>query len=395
LWHINDRDEPWPTVNVTGITVYYSGGGVVCPDQGEGICPAIRSALDVEKILGPSFAPLLIEYAWAKEKGESARRPWFLKPPTAQHNLMALSVLCQGYLAAHVPSEGAELSMLKEALERMGWNAFLRSDSGRMLAKQAADRTELTEDPKWWGMESGDSRLHSTLRRELRESGMNVFTDSISHLAQRIDEKKPIAETNLVAQAYLDIAKILGPQGQSGAINLNWPTRNSCLRHGWLRNRYMNRLGAFLARLGSPKPDVRLLRRFLEEDFEEWSVRRQDFSTLVNLFVIEMSPASLFSEGYPLSQSPDYVWLRDLADNLWRVRYPVDIWTRRANEAIEKADKAFDEASKAYRTLEQKDAVGADAAAILALRADFLKFSDTCERVAETLRDFPDRVLVT
>lgn len=395
LWHINDRDEHWPSVNVTGVTVYYSGGGFNCPDEGEGICPAIRGAQDVETVLGSSFAPLLIEYARAKENGESRQKPWFMEPPTVQHHLMALSVLCQGYLVAHAPSKNDVLGTPRDALDRMGWYAFLTSEVGRAFAKQAVGKAELTENPKWWGKVSEDRDLHPALKRVLGESGLHLFTNSISRLARRIDEKKSIAETDLVAQAYIDLANVLTPERQKGVANLRWATRNSCLRHDWLRNRYMNGLGAFVERLGSPEPDVRLLRRFIEKDFEEWSVRLVELRALVNSFAIEMSPASLFADEQPLSRSPDYTWLRGLTDGLWRVRHPVETWARLANEAIEEADRAYEKAGKAYRTLEQKGLVGADSAGRFALLADFQKLSDACERVAQTLRDFPDRVLVT
>src|SRR5262249_23638475 len=159
------------------------GGGVVFPDQGEGILPAIRDAQDVERVLGAGFAPLLIEYARAREKGESARRPWFLEPPTAQHHLMALSVLCQGYMVAHVPSEWVEPGVLKEALERLGWNALIGSASGRALAKQVAGKAKLTEETGWWSKVLGDGDLHSTLRKEWGESERCLFTDSVARLA--------------------------------------------------------------------------------------------------------------------------------------------------------------------------------------------------------------------
>jgi len=170
-----------------------------------------------------------------------------------------------------------------------------------------------------------------------------------------------------------------------------WQTRRSSFNHDWLKNKYLNRLTGFLERLKTPDPDIVRLARFIEEDFPEWEMRRDEILNLVASFEEEMSPRSLFEQGQ-LNQCDENTkrWLLELVHTLWMVRYPVKEWVITTREAIQIANDKYDHIAKKLKG--QKVGLPGNLKSLLTF---FLEFKGACERLSKTISYFPHEVLTT
>lgn len=127
-------------------------------------------------------------------------------------NLIALSILCQGYLAvlAAQKSDLPEETKVAQALELMGWPAFTKSDEGRKVLQKMnlAGKIDEVSKPTWWNdvFALDKSEFEKTIAKEwelksIDDCPIKTFLDSI----YGTDKLTP----ELVADVFISIAKKL------------------------------------------------------------------------------------------------------------------------------------------------------------------------------------------
>jgi hypothetical protein len=202
LWHISDRHHAWPEVQVTGITVFYSGGGGTFPnsERAERVWPDLKDKADVRNIFASGGAKLLLDYARAVSRGEAFQRPWFLEPPVALECLSALTILCQGYLTLH-----SERPEVVEALARMGWWQ-LPKELRQELTKNSGAQAGGCETVGWWLDALGPFGRHlaEAAEKEWTRGGPGEFKDQdgLTALIALIESERRIDVPAVVAHAY-------------------------------------------------------------------------------------------------------------------------------------------------------------------------------------------------
>lgn len=127
--------------------------------------------------------------------------------PLKKEYSSALSILCQGYLAAHFPQPSDAPDIVKQALDLMGWTKFVETEEGKKFADFARRNAGQTEAPRWWQKVFGadNKTLLKTLHKEWGKEGLPSeilqLTKTLFGKSKISGEKK--AET--VAQAYLKL----------------------------------------------------------------------------------------------------------------------------------------------------------------------------------------------
>jgi hypothetical protein len=175
----------------------------------------------------------------------------------------------------------------------------------------------------------------------------------------------------------------------------SWQNRRSAFNHDWLKNKYLNRLDAFINRLEISDSDIFRLFRFLNDDFPEWKKQQTKIEDLLETFEMEMSPKSLFKKK-PLNHCDNEtrIWLGQLIHALWLARYPVKEWIHTAwnafcdvndqynNIAEVLKSKKLNWESKDYRT------------ALKLMIPHFLQFKKACEELSQAIGMFPHQILI-
>ncbi|MBK5275592.1 MAG: hypothetical protein JJE30_11140 [Desulfuromonadales bacterium] len=124
------------------------------------------------------------------------------------------------------------------------------------------------------------------------------------------------------------------------SISPQWQIDRGQLNHNWLQNGVVVALNhASGICTGTVRP--RDITRSLSEDINRWQERSTELSSLLNRFVVEMSPRIYFNSP-PLSRCPEETrsWLEPLTHELWLqrgMREKIDA----AKAAYQKADSAF------------------------------------------------------
>lgn len=126
-----------------------------------------------------------------------------------QSNLISLSILCQGYLAAH--AELAETNgEIKKALERMGWDRVPPE-----LQKKVKEKQKDVRKVSWWQVFGDNAALWETIKSEWDE-GWTADSDVAqlvkmisSDTAIDIDIDIDIDNEKAVAKAYLQLSSKL------------------------------------------------------------------------------------------------------------------------------------------------------------------------------------------
>ncbi len=145
---------------------------------------------------------------------------------------VALSLLCQGYLATFVTKDriigmsslDPAFSFVIKAADQMGWRSFLRSPNGLDPARLRAARHEVAQ-PQWW--------LHATpfttsdVEWVQREVGVWA-AELVSRIAAGTPRDAASAQCTirpgLVALAYLELSHLLGESPDAEKILLPSPT---------------------------------------------------------------------------------------------------------------------------------------------------------------------------
>ena len=175
----------------------------------------------------------------------------------------------------------------------------------------------------------------------------------------------------------------------------SWQNRRSAFNHDWLKNKYLNRLIAFIERLKISNSDLSRLYRFLEDDFPEWKKQRSEIQNLLEIFEMEMSPKSLFKKE-PLNRCDNetIIWLGQLIHALWLTRYPIKEWIYAAQDAFRNVNDQYNNIVKVLKS-EKLGCESEDYRATLKpLISHFLQFKKACEELSHAVGMFPHQILV-
>lgn len=179
-----------------------------------------------------------------------------------------------------------------------------------------------------------------------------------------------------------------------------WEKRRYEFNHNWLKNKFLNRLDAFIARLMTSKPNKERLLSFLEEDYPMWLEQSKEAEWLIERFESEMSPLTLF-QAPPLSQlnNETSLWLKELIHVLWRARYNMEDMVRTANNTLRGINIAFKDIAgriaELITALERKQLLDEwDLDRKQSLITKFQEFRNECAFFSKTLSHFPHEVLV-
>ena len=201
------------------ILVFYSGGKGPFPDGW-----VQRSVTKSDGLPSDEEATDLLRWV-AEPKAERERwKPKLLTKPRAVDNLIALAVLCQGYLVVHAEYKGSEkdwsLEEIALALRQMGWTDTTRS----MVRPDLGDEFGNVREAKWWlnvfGLWDGtdkqieqDTENWKKFENEIKEEWGEVKNEELpgefGWLLQMMRKKAEINSPNMVAKAYCEIAKKL------------------------------------------------------------------------------------------------------------------------------------------------------------------------------------------
>lgn len=156
--------------------------------------------------LGRQEAEEILDWAKACKDGEEVDLPDLLRPSSSdgEELLLALSVLCQGFLA--VVARDTEASSLSEevhrALDTMGWKEFSATELGQEVGARIDRGKPNVIDSSWWLQGLGD--WSDDLEKEVKES---PDLDAVAALLGRV--RSGSVDPQSVAVAFLALWKHL------------------------------------------------------------------------------------------------------------------------------------------------------------------------------------------
>ena len=195
--------------------INYSGGeGHFSKKNGHWEYWLNRKISDEDDIPSESEARQLLE--WAIECKEEDM-PAILLPPQGASGLIALSILCQGYLAVHAnckePDKDWKDQDISIALEQMSWNTVDKSLIPSSLGEK--EKIKKVRDPGWWwivfetDIEDRKSLL-AAIQKEWDKSNDKEISKDLEDLVKLIIAKKEVKPPKMVAKAYLALVEKLG-----------------------------------------------------------------------------------------------------------------------------------------------------------------------------------------
>ena len=170
-----------------------------------------------------------------------------------------------------------------------------------------------------------------------------------------------------------------------------WQILRSTFNHDWLKNRYLNRIDGFAARIRAGVANEERIVRFLNEDFPDWEARRDQIQTLLATFRPEMSPKVMF-EQEPLNRcdSDTVKWLGQLVDGLWAQRYNIDTLLRTVEAAFIEADSEYENIRGSIRSKE-----GSNKQTVCVLLQWLPVFGALCKKLSDSISALPSRINIT
>ncbi|HKP05007.1 MAG TPA: hypothetical protein VJU77_16770 [Chthoniobacterales bacterium] len=205
-------------------TTFWYGGAGAEPETTKGwhiVCSLNRGDDVTTKISVPEIRKLLL---WAFDpKRDPEKPPSLLRLSSPSEALPALSMLCQGYLAAFAGSNSDQHSDdLDRALDQMQF-----SEMPREFASEIANRFTQIRQKTWWRSPFEKANLTGETRTEAQDAGCSDIPKPILDLLKTIEEgdgqqtlghsnnlsdndsQKLLAEADLVAKAFCEVEKLL------------------------------------------------------------------------------------------------------------------------------------------------------------------------------------------
>ena len=170
-----------------------------------------------------------------------------------------------------------------------------------------------------------------------------------------------------------------------------WLSRRREINHDWLKNRFIVALNSWLRLLDGAIEDSILEKAFLRDVLPQWETRRSEVNALIQDFEKEMSPRQLFNE-LPLSRCDAQTkqWLGELVHRLWIMRVSAKELTSTAKRFVSAADTAYTELSQIVRARPTGDLV----TNMKPHRRLFERFRDACQKLGDTVSEFPHEINV-
>jgi hypothetical protein len=169
-----------------------------------------------------------------------------------------------------------------------------------------------------------------------------------------------------------------------------WQRRRGQLNHDWLKNQLSPALGKWLNVISGEVEDESFAEHLQRSAFAEWPEKRHEITVLLNDFIREMSPLTLFLEP-PLSGCDDETkkWLGELVHRRWAE-------ASETQALLSEAERCLEEADLAYGTLVSRSSLPIPH---LETELEFLltaaaRFRKACEALGRALSKFPSEVTV-
>jgi hypothetical protein len=170
-----------------------------------------------------------------------------------------------------------------------------------------------------------------------------------------------------------------------------WQRRRGRLNHDWLKNQFSPALGKWLNVIAGEVEDEGFGEHLRRSVLAEWPEKRPEIATLLDDFLYEMSPRTLFREQ-PLSGCDDETkkWLGELVHQRWAEASETQALLKEAVFCLEEADLA-------YRSLVSGGllAISHPEKAELELLPAAARFRKTCDALGRALSKFPSEVATT
>jgi hypothetical protein len=169
----------------------------------------------------------------------------------------------------------------------------------------------------------------------------------------------------------------------------SWQSRRSALNHDWLRSALEAEFGKWGNIIAGRIESDSSVARFRTAVLDQWTERSPHIKQLVEDIETEMSPARLLTDDRAF-RNPDYIWLRGLAVNLWKVRCQIGLKVERVLRSL----AATKDQSRILEAVldclpEDSSVVG-----IESIRVELTKFRLACRDLSDAIHDLPSSILV-
>ncbi|HEX4961011.1 MAG TPA: hypothetical protein VF173_09250 [Thermoanaerobaculia bacterium] len=168
-----------------------------------------------------------------------------------------------------------------------------------------------------------------------------------------------------------------------------WQRRRGRLNHDWLKNQLSPVLGKWLNVISGEVEDEGFAERLRRSALAEWPEKRHEIAALLDDFLCEMSPRTLFLEP-PLSGCDNETkkWLGELVHQRW-------VETSETQALLSEAMYCLEQADLAYGALVSEGSLATphfEEVKLELLLTAAVRFRKACEALGRALSKFPSEV---
>lgn len=301
-----------------------------------------------------------------------------------QGQLSALTILCEGYLAAHAETEDDDIN---SALALMKWTEFRESERGQeVIQSDLNKKMDVVQQPEWWLNVFEQASFREDVKKEWKDArDQEEMPTELNNLLAAIHSSESVIPPKIVADAYCVLRK-----KEIVTEISDWDIRRKKFNHDWLHNQFLRRFNDFIDQLQKSKsekskPELVRVSAFLEKDFPAWKSQLQEAQWIVQSFEDCMSPQQLLSSS-ALNRCNDETreWLGHLLHGLWLSHYAV-------TEKSKESQKALIEVNKVYKILasELEKSVPIGLTKLISLLPEFCELKVKYDVLSKTLSNLP------
>lgn len=171
----------------------------------------------------------------------------------------------------------------------------------------------------------------------------------------------------------------------------SWQKRREDFNHKWLKNDLLMALRAWPNLLDGIDEDMEAEKNFVAKYVKPWPLKQQEAAALIEDFVDQMSPKTLFNE-YPLANCDEDTkkWLGDLVHQLWLIRCSVMSLVADARARLKAVAVAHEYLMTALKVCKDTS----KAREMKPFKKHFDDFRAACEKLGTAIEKFPSEVLV-
>jgi hypothetical protein len=173
----------------------------------------------------------------------------------------------------------------------------------------------------------------------------------------------------------------------------DWEISRAILNHDWLKNRFVLRTNALVARLQDASESHQPVQEYLDEVLPQWPAKRDELADLLARFEPEMSPRRIVERWLTrIEPSECYIWLAEAVHLLWLRRCGAAEMKVDAEGALARVERAYQAVS---RWLDPAERGGDDIVSRLRQEVHlFARLRDAGGELSEVLSMFPHEVRV-